>query len=92
MHPQNVAILLFNEVEVLDFAGPYEVFSVANIARQEKGFNVYTFSRKAFLLKARNGLQLMPKYAFPNCPSPAILIIPGGNGRIAAWAENHHPS
>lgn len=39
MHSQNVAILLFNEVKVLDFAGPYEVFSVANIVRQEEGFN-----------------------------------------------------
>ena len=42
--PLNLAILLFDEVEVLDFAGPFEVFSVAGRGEGKEPFNVFTLS------------------------------------------------
>lgn len=74
-----VGILLFNEVEVLDFAGPYEVFSVAK-KDDSKLFNVVTIGESTGLLKARNGLKITPDYEFSNHPKLDILIIPGGYG------------
>jgi transcriptional regulator GlxA family with amidase domain len=74
-----VGILLFNEVEVLDFAGPYEVFSVAT-KDNLKLFNVITIGENTELLKARNGLKITPDYQFNNHPKLDLLIIPGGYG------------
>lgn len=77
----SVGILLFNEVEVLDFAGPFEVFSVAAIPGQiEKPFVVHVISQQADLIRARNGLQVKPDFSFDNAPPLDILIVPGGYG------------
>jgi len=76
-----VGILLFNQVEVLDFAGPFEVFSVAAGKQiSEKPFFVYTVAEKKEAIKARNGLTILPDYDFSNAPVFDILIIPGGYG------------
>lgn len=78
--PQNVAILLFDDVEVLDFAGPFEVFAVtAQRHRTQPPFNVYAFAEKT-PITARNGLSLNPHYLLADCPPPDILIVPGGGG------------
>lgn len=81
MKPRNTAILFFNDVEVLDFAGPFEVFSTANTEYGSIIFNVYTIAQKKELILARNGLKVTPDYSFDDCPAPDILVIPGGNGR-----------
>lgn len=84
----NVGILIFNEVEVLDFAGPYEVFSRT---RLEKGaesrksndsapFKVFTVSVNDKTIKATGGLKVISDYTFLNSPKIDILIIPGGYG------------
>ncbi len=76
-----VGILLFNEVEVLDFAGPFEVFSVtARKLSADKPFHVYTVAEKREAVKARNGLTILPDYSFGDTPAFDILIIPGGYG------------
>jgi len=76
-----VGILLFNQVEVLDFAGPFEVFSVtAGKQISEKPFFVYTVAERKEAIKARNGLTVLPDYDFKNAPVFDILIIPGGYG------------
>jgi transcriptional regulator GlxA family with amidase domain len=77
---RNVAILIFDEVEVLDFCGPFEVFSVTGRSREQKPFEVYTVAERAAPVLARNGLSVNPRYALADCPPPAILIIPGGLG------------
>lgn len=74
-----IGILLFNEVEVLDFAGPFEVFSIAENQRK-KIFNVITIAEKEQVLHARNGLKVHPDYHFENHPELDILIVPGGYG------------
>ena len=88
MKKKNVGIFIFNEVEVLDFAGPYEVFSSARLSKKSKvpitnlpkPFNVFTLSEKKKNIIATGGLSLKSDFTFKNCPSIDILIIPGGLG------------
>jgi transcriptional regulator GlxA family with amidase domain len=75
-----VGSFLFNKVEVLDFAGPFEVFSLTTLENDEKPFVVETVSEKGNLVNARNGLKVQPDYNFDNMPQFDILIIPGGPG------------
>jgi len=81
MKQWKVGILLFNEVEVLDFAGPYEVFAITAYPEStSKTFEVKTVAQTRKIIKARNGLQIMPDCCFADNPSFDILIIPGGHG------------
>ncbi len=76
-----VGILLFNEVEVLDFAGPFETFSIVTIPEVlDKPFLVKTVSQDGKMIKARNGLMVQPNFSFDNAPDFDILIVPGGYG------------
>lgn len=75
-----VGILLFDEVEVMDFAGPFEVFSLAETVDKQKLFQVHTISPDGELISARNGLKVQPDYAIQDMPAMDILIIPGGYG------------
>jgi transcriptional regulator GlxA family with amidase domain len=77
---RNVAILLFDDVEVLDFAGPFEVFAVTDELRGHDTFNVFTFAENLGTIRARNGLKVVPHFSREDCPSPQILIVPGGAG------------
>lgn len=79
MNKWSVGIFLFNEVEVLDFAGPFEVFSLTEV-NEEKTFTVYTVSENGEMITARNGLKVQPDYSIENLPPVDILIIPGGLG------------
>ncbi|WP_243821062.1 DJ-1/PfpI family protein [Bacillus thuringiensis] len=79
MNKWSVGIFLFNEVEVLDFAGPFEVFSVTEV-NEEKPFTVYTVSENGEMITARNGLKVQPDYSIENLPPVDILIISGGLG------------
>jgi transcriptional regulator GlxA family with amidase domain len=77
---RNVAILIFDEVEVLDFCGPFEVFSVTGRRNDTTPFNVYTVAESARPILARNNLSINPAHTFPDCPRPDILLVPGGYG------------
>ncbi|MEL6560054.1 MAG: DJ-1/PfpI family protein [Bacteroidota bacterium] len=80
MKKKNVGILLFDDAEVLDFAGPFEVFSVASEVHNYSLFDVFTFAKTENPIIAVNGLSVNPKYSFESVPKIDILIIPGGNG------------
>jgi transcriptional regulator GlxA family with amidase domain len=84
MTKRNVAIFIFEEVEVLDFAGPFEVFSVTSELNNYEPFNVYTVAEEPGAITTVNGLSVNPKYCFLDCPRPDILILPGGVGSRAA--------
>jgi transcriptional regulator GlxA family with amidase domain len=76
-----VGILLFDDVEVLDFAGPFEVFSLTNYLNSEtKPFIVKTVAQVQEPVRARNGLMILPDYCFRDEPSFDIVIVPGGYG------------
>jgi transcriptional regulator GlxA family with amidase domain len=80
---KNVAILVFDEVEVLDFAGPFEVFAVTDELRDHSVFNVMTVAPLPGTVRARNGLKVVPDYALEACPQPHVLVVPGGFGTRA---------
>lgn len=78
--PRNVAILIFDEVEILDFCGPYEVFGVTGKRDESKPFNVYTVAEERRPIIARNHLSINPQYTLLDCPRSHILLVPGGFG------------
>jgi transcriptional regulator GlxA family with amidase domain len=88
----NLAIVLFDDAEVLDFCGPYEVFSVASNQSEVPSFSVLTVAEKTPIF-ARNGLSVNPDHTLDSCPKPDILLVPGGigtrrelnNKRLIAW-------
>lgn len=76
---RTVAILLFNEIEVLDFAGPFEVFGVADRKADPKPFRVFTVAERGPVY-ARNGLSINPTYLLDDHPKADLMIVPGGGG------------
>lgn len=80
----NVGILIFDEVEALDFAGPYEVFTTASRmhARVQTGqpapFAVRCIARDGAPVRARAGLRVLPDASFADAPASDLLIVPGG--------------
>jgi len=77
---RDTAILIFDDAEVLDFCGPFEVFSVTNELNNYELFNVYTVADRKRAIRAKNGLKVQPEYGFRSSPAPDILLIPGGSG------------
>jgi len=75
----NVAILLFDAAEVLDFCGPIEVFSVAGNLAAPPSFNVCTVAENTSV-RARNGLTVTPDHTLDSCPKVDVLLVPGGIG------------
>lgn len=80
MQQKTVGIFLFNEVEVLDFAGSFEVFSLAESENSERAFRVCTVARTNAPVRARNGLTVLPEFDFSSAPKLDLLIVPGGYG------------
>ena len=97
---KNVGIYLFNKVELLDFAGPYEVFSATAQLNECELFKVFTISEDGGAIKSINGLIVIPDYSFDNHPKIDILIIPGGDGtkneikkkKVMEWISKTHKS
>src|SRR4051812_26919150 len=77
---KNVAILVFDDVEVLDFAGPFEVFALTDELQGHRPFHTFTLALAPGSVRARNGLKIVPDFTPENCPPPHILVIPGGQG------------
>jgi len=77
---RHVGILVFEEVEVLDFAGPFEVFAVTEDAVQEKAFQVSLLGTAGGPVRARNGLTVVPDLLYPEAGPLDVLIVPGGWG------------
>ena len=85
--PPVVAILLFNGAEIIDFAGPWEVFGTA-------GFLVHTVAEELEPLTMVFGQKVLPNYSFENSPKADILLVPGGglsepmkNQRLIQWIQ-----
>lgn len=85
---RRVAFLLFDAVEVLDFAGPFEAFGVTGWRRPPAPFDVFTVAQSRKPVMARNNLSVNPDYDFDSCPKPDLLVVPGGPG---ARRELHNP-
>ncbi len=77
---KTVGIFLFDDVETLDFAGPLEVFGVAD---ELFGFELYdtvTFAESTQPIRTIHGLSVNPKFSFETVPPVSILVVPGGEG------------
>lgn len=98
MTPRRVGILVFPEVEVLDFAGPFEVFSVTRLddARRRETPSPYAVTlvaESAAPLRATGGLVVTPDCTTADCPPLDVLVVPGGwgtrreehNAALLAW-------
>ena len=80
-YTKNVAIVLYNGVEVLDFAGPAEVFAAAaqfGANGQQRAFNVYTVSKTRAPIVSQGFIDVTPDYSIGDAPSPDIIVLPGG--------------
>jgi transcriptional regulator GlxA family with amidase domain len=82
---QTVGILIFDEVEVLDFCGPFEVFASASApgdnARDERRlFSVVTIAEQQRIIRCRGGLLVQPHHTINDHPALDILVVPGGFG------------
>jgi transcriptional regulator GlxA family with amidase domain len=94
---RNVAIFIFDDVEVLDFAGPFEVFNVTGEVIDPAPFDTYTVALTEEPIKARGKLSINPHYSIDNCPTPEIILLPGGDGRrrfmknerVLSWITKH---
>jgi transcriptional regulator GlxA family with amidase domain len=75
----NVAIYLYDQAEVLDFSGPFEVFTTASrISTSEEPFNVFLIGETGEVVSARGGYMVLPTYGFHDHPLIDVLIISGG--------------
>ena len=94
---RNVAIFIFDGVEVLDFAGPFEVFKVTGEVNDLAPFNTYFVALTEEPIKALVKLSINPQYSIDSCPTPDIILLPGGDGRrrlmkderVLGWIARH---
>ena len=89
---RNVAILVYPGVELLDFAGPGEVFAATD-GKQGHAFRVFTVAENREPVTSEGFVKITPQYSVADCPKPAIVVIPGGqvpshNPILLAWVKD----
>jgi transcriptional regulator GlxA family with amidase domain len=95
---RRVGILVFPEVEVLDFCGPFEVFSVTRLDEERRRqdpspYEVLIIAQHSSVVVATGGLKVVPEHSLEDCPPLDVLVVPGGwgtrremmNERLIAW-------
>jgi len=98
MNPYIVAILAFDDMEVLDYAGPYEVFNVAG-ELSAGSFDVLSVGVTGRPV-GRGGFAVVPDFTLEDAPPSDILVVPGGRGtrgllgdaRVIAWLQSRSAS
>jgi transcriptional regulator GlxA family with amidase domain len=87
---RNVAILVYPGVELLDFAGPGEVFATTHYPNQH-AFEVYTVAETKEPVKSLDFVAVTPQYTLDDCPKPDIVVVPGGNvpggEKVLSWVR-----
>jgi transcriptional regulator GlxA family with amidase domain len=84
--PRNVGILIFPDVEILDFCGPFEVFASASLPAETEGgpetrlFAVFTVAERSELVACRGGLLVQPNHTLADHPPLDLVVVPGGYG------------
>lgn len=104
MRRTQVGILIFEDVEVLDFCGPFEVFSITTSEGQAGDdaqlYEVHVIAETGDIVRCRNGLRVQPHYSIDQHPDLDIVVVPGGRGtrrelsnpHVLAWikAQSEH--
>lgn len=96
-YTKNVAVIVYEGVEILDFGGPAEVFQAAGgfgRANGQRAFRVYTVGPKADSIISQGFIRITPEFTIENAPKPDIIVIPGGgtgtllnDAKFMAWAK-----
>lgn len=97
-----IAIPIFTNAEILDFSGPYEVFTTASRVRRRQGasedlFQCQLVSGSRMSVRSRGGMMVTPDTSFAEMPAPDVLLVPGGDvsepltdERLLAWITAVH--
>ena len=98
MTGRKAGILVFPEVEVLDFCGPFEVFSVTRLNEERRReepspYEVILIAERKETVVATGGLKVVPDDSLDDCPPLDVLVVPGGwgtrremtNDRLITW-------
>ncbi len=98
MERKQAGIVVFKDIEVLDFCGPFEVLSVTRLNEQKRReepspFHCFLVAETKGLLVTAGGMKILPDYGFDDCPPLDILVVPGGwgtraemhNERLLGW-------
>ena len=75
-----IEIVLFEGVEELDFAGPWEVLAAWATQYPDDGVSVFTVADSTDLVQCAKGLRVAPDHTWDTAPAPDVLIVPGGSG------------
>lgn len=99
MTPLNVGIYIYDNAEVLDFSGPFEVFTTATRVAKTPYFNTFLVSESGETVTARAGYQVLSNYGFANHPPIDVLIVVGGvhteemtKPNVLAWVKQQAKS
>ncbi len=95
-----IGILIFPDVEVLDFCGPFEVFSVTRLKEPRERadpcpFEVKLVAETLSTVTTTGGMRVLPDWDFATCQSLDVLVVPGGwgtreqvsNTALVAWVK-----
>jgi len=78
-------MLLFDGMEELDFAGPWEVFTMARVLRDDD--RVVNVAKERAAVRCAKGLRILPEHDFSDCPPLDVLVVPGGEGTRALMRD-----
>lgn len=91
---KNVAIFLYDGVEILDFSGPSEVFASSH--SDSASFRVYTVAASKDPIMSQGFVRILPEFDLGDCPQPDIIVLPGGNStpsvnnpKVIEWVQKH---
>jgi putative intracellular protease/amidase len=91
---RNLAILIFDGVQIIDYTGPYETFG-HTYSEDGQAFNIYTVSEKTSAITTAMGMSVNPKFGFENAPKPDVILVPGGdvdgqvnNPTVIKWLQD----
>lgn len=103
--PIKVGILIFDQVEVLDVTGPFEVFCVTRLDEKRRleeasPFQILLIAETLNQITAVGGLRFTPDVTTDTCPNLDLLIVPGGMGTrrevknqtLVRWIRNRSRS
>ncbi len=95
-----IGIFIFPDVEVLDFCGPFEVFSVTRVKEPRERadpcpFEVKLVAETLSPVTCTGGMRVLPDWDFASCPQLDLLVVPGGwgtreqvtNPTVVAWVK-----
>ena len=94
---KNVAVFVYDGVEILDFGGPGEVFAASHSPKGS--FKVYTVAATKEKVVSQGFVTIIPEFTIEDCPQPDIIVLPGGsvgssvnNPAVISWVQENMPT